>query len=94
MASSSTLFQKLQAHFNSAAEQYPRAKELFDSQLEKCRKSLVEDAPEKNPHDLFSYKGICYQVTQIEESFEEGEKMVRVFWDAEKLIKEHKGPKF
>lgn len=92
MTSSPTLFEKLQTHFNAASMQYPAANGLFRMQLEKCRASLAE-ASEKPPHDLFFYKGICWRVGQFEVSHDEGEKMVKVFRDAEKLMKEHKGPR-
>lgn len=76
------LLLKLQKHFNSAAERYPAAKALFKETLDAC--ALDE---------ILFYKGLAYKVGQIEDlGFEDGRKVMNVFWDAGKMIREHKGP--
>ena len=91
-----TLFRKLQSHFNEAAKQYPAGGAMFEETLMLCKERLADLEYDKK-YDAFGYplfyKGLCHRVDQIEKSFEEGEKMMEVFWGAGKLIKEHKGPR-
>jgi hypothetical protein len=97
MTQSLTLLQKLELHFNAAAQKFPKGRELFEGQLLKCGEAFADPDYEAKGtafgYPLF-YKRLCYEVGKIEDSFEQGQEMVKVFWQAGDLIQEHKGPKF
>ncbi len=82
-----TLYAKLQDHFNAASRAIPAGRSVFDSALRFCREHITDD-------DIsLPMKGLVYRVTQVESSFEEGKKMVGLLWKAHDIIREHKGPR-
>ena len=88
-----TLYKTLKEHFDKAADKYPVANQLFQESVQRSKECLSNDAlVAKFIRDPFYMKGICYQVGKIERSFEEGEQIVKCFWDAHDIVRKHKGP--